>query len=915
MSDSQSDGQPLLVFDPIDGSVTASDSEFYAALFDAFDVEQAETVTALAADCLSREYAAVLYRWRSGAVADLTAVLDALPAALDAPFIVAGPDDPTLVRNALVADVDDYVPADTTSTTKLDKQLSTPGTAPRNVGVEAADTAALHGAIVDQMQDTAWVLDTKLRVSYVNRQLVARLGVSAADIIGTSIETALRGTVLTDDAYNRFRNGVQEVLDGHHSLFRMQLDVTPKEQPAYTTDVLVQPYRNPAGEIIGVVGIGRDISRQLDAQQQTERQNNLFREAQQLANVGSWALDTETSVFELTDEVYSIYELSVDFEPTLDSILAFHPEHRTEIRSAFDEVRAGQAATFEAAVRTPKGTNKWVRIHGTPIIDDGEVTEIIGSVQDITDRQQLETELKESVSSLRALYRISADTTLTFEDRIEQVLALTCRRLGLKYGFLTAIDGGIQEIRYAHGDHERLQAGEQSSLSTAYCRKTINQESLLTVEDATAEGWENDPAYQTFGLACYLGGVVTVGGKRYGTLCFADSTARERSFSETELAFVEVLTKWVSYQLERRETETKLRALQETTQAFLTAEDETAVAALAMDAAVEILELPLTGLWKYNEEEHALFPVAETDQSREEFGGQPTFTADSGLVWETFENGTVSVFDDVQSESSRFNTETAVKSELIIPVQSYGVLASATLEQRSFSELEVDLLRILATSTSAAMARVSREMELTRQNERLSEFTGYVSHDLRNPLSVAQGYVSQAIETDSADGLGAAVRAHSRMETLIEDMLLLARRGEVIGSVEPTAVETIVEDAWEAVDARSASLAVSGNLTLVADSSRLQQVFENLFRNSIEHGGPDVTITVDCQPDRLLIADNGCGFDTDPAALFGDDGPQKTGLGLSIVAAIVDAHGWSITARDGDPDGCAFEISGFEPAD
>ena len=775
----------------------AAESAFEAALADHFDVHRTASVPALGGDT---PYVALLYRWRSGDRSELTALLSSLPAAPSIPLVVAGPNEPAAVRDALVTasggtEVDDYVPADETAGATLAERL------------DAASNSTDRGSI------------------------------------------------------------------------------------------------------------GRQVGDRLARQRTLARQNELFREAQQLADVGSWALEVETETMELTAEVYEIYELPPDSEPTLSTLLERHPESEA-IRSAFAGLGADEEADLETRVVTTSGTEKWVRIHGTPTVVDGRVSELIGSVQDITERHELEAEREAIVDSLQRLYAVSANTDLSFEDRIQRVLELACERLELDYGFLTAIDESTQEIVYAAGDHEHLQPGQRAPLSTAYCRRTIQRDALLTVEDATVEGWADDPAYQTYGLACYVGGRVTVGGRPYGTLCFADTEARGRSFSETELAFLEVLTTWVSYQLEQQETESRLRALQETTQAFLTAPDETAVVELAITAAVEILELPLTGLWRYAESADRLVAVTETDAATERFGPQADFERGEGLIWQAFADGEATVFTDVKENPERYNPDTDVTAEAVVPVPDYGVLASATLEEGGISELDVEMLRILATSLSAAMKRVDRKRELERQNERLSAFTGYVSHDLRNPLSVASGFVDHVVESGDIKELARVQRAHERMQRLIEDMLLLARRGDVIGETEPTDVLRVAERAWNTIDAPAATLRTEGSLTLAADESRLQQVFENVFRNAVEHGGREVTVTVTATDDALAIANDGRRFDVDPGALFDpDSNVLETGLGLSIVEEIVTAHGWQITAKHGEPTGACFEITGFEPVE
>ena len=916
MATTQADRRSVLLVDPAASDETneGTESAFEAAMADRFDVHRTTSVPTLEANA---PYAALLYRWRSGEASNLEALLSSLPAEPSLPVVVAGPNEPTAVRTALVTTVggrtvDDYVSADANAAATLAERLSAESEPTKQVGITAADTAALDGAIVEQMQDTAWVLDEELRISYVNHRLVERLGIPATGLIGTPFEASLE-TALEPEPFERFRAGLRAVLAGREPRVRIQLAVSPDAAPAYTTEVLVQPYRDATGEITGVVGIGRDIGERLAHKRALERQNELFEEAQQLADVGSWALDVESETMELTEAVYSIYELPHDTEPTLSTLLEYHPEEAA-IRSAFEGLAADEEADLETRVVTASGTEKWVRIHGTPRLTDGRVTELIGSVQDVTERHELEAEREAIVDSLQRLYAVSADTDLSFEERIQRVLELACERLGLAYGFLTAIDESTQEIVYATGEHERLQPGERAPLSTAYCRRTIERDALLTVENAVAEGWADDPAYQTYGLACYVGGKVSVAGRPYGTLCFADTETRARSFSETELAFVEVLTTWVSYHLEQRETESRLRALQETTQAFLTAADESAVVELAITAAVDVLALPLTGLWRYEASADRLVAVSETDAASEEFGPQADLEPGEGLIWQAFADGEPTVFNDVEANPERYNPDTDVTAEAVVPVPDYGVLASATLEESGISELDFEMLRILATSLSAAMKRVDRTRELERQNERLSAFTGYVSHDLRNPLSVASGFVDHVLESGEIKELQRVQRAHERMQRLIEDMLLLARRGDVIGETEPTDVIGVAERAWNAIDAPAATLRTEGSLTVVADESRLQQVFENVFRNAVEHGGREVTVTVTASETALTVENDGRRFDVDPASLFDPDSSViETGLGLSIVAEIVDAHGWAIAATHREPTGARFEITGFEP--
>lgn len=140
--------------------------------------------------------------------------------------------------------------------------------------------------------------------------------------------------------------------------------------------------------------------------------------------------------------------------------------------------------------------------------------------------------------------------------------------------------------------------------------------------------------------------------------------------------------------------------------------------------------------------------------------------------------------------------------------------------------------------------RITYERQLERQNERLSRFASFVSHDLRNPLNVAQGYTTHALETGDADALEEIRFSLDRMEQLIEELLTLASEGHRIDEIVPVALAESAREAWRTVDTKAGTLEVEDDLTLHADGGLLRQLLENLFRNAVEHGGDDVTVRV-----------------------------------------------------------------------
>jgi len=213
----------------------------------------------------------------------------------------------------------------------------------------------------------------------------------------------------------------------------------------------------------------------------------------------------------------------------------------------------------------------------------------------------------------------------------------------------------------------------------------------------------------------------------------------------------------------------------------------------------------------------------------------------------------------------------------------------------------------------------SSRQEMERQNRRLDQFASTLSHDLRNPLAVARGHVEllRTKLTDSQPELTEHVEkidgAHDRIDSIIGDVLTLTRKGESVEESDRFELEDAAREAWRNIDSKDATLEIENSISIEGDRSRLLRAFENLFRNSIDHVGPEVTVTVGLTEDGFYIEDDGPGIpDEEMDSIFeyghttSEDG---TGLGLSIVKTIAEAHGWSVWIDGTSGRGARFVFS------
>jgi signal transduction histidine kinase len=94
---------------------------------------------------------------------------------------------------------------------------------------------------------------------------------------------------------------------------------------------------------------------------------------------------------------------------------------------------------------------------------------------------------------------------------------------------------------------------------------------------------------------------------------------------------------------------------------------------------------------------------------------------------------------------------------------------------------------------------------------------------------------------------------------------------------------------------------------------RRDQLFENLFRNAVDHGGEEVQVTIGEIADGFYVEDNGSGISAESRETIFEWGFSTkqggTGLGLHIVKQVVESHGWEINAAEGSDGGIRFEIT------
>ncbi len=306
--------------------------------------------------------------------------------------------------------------------------------------------------------------------------------------------------------------------------------------------------------------------------------------------------------------------------------------------------------------------------------------------------------------------------------------------------------------------------------------------------------------------------------------------------------------------------------------------------------------------------------------------GERHLRIEEGLAGESFRTGEPRLADDGETDPTGEPVHDAFRSSITVPLGDRGVFQAASRTVGYFDRQDLDVAELLVAHVAEALRRVERERELQRQNERLERFASMVSHDLRNPLQVAKGYV-ELVDRDGP--VEAVADALDRMDVLIEETLTLARQGETIDDPRPVDLGASVEAAWSTVETGDVDLVVRDGAAFLADERRLAALLENLVRNAIEHADPEA-VRVGTLDDRdgFYVEDDGVGIPPDERDRIFESGyttaDEGTGFGLAIVAEIADAHGWDVDvtgSTDGGsesaarPGGARFEFSGVTIVD
>ncbi|WP_435175826.1 MEDS domain-containing protein [Halorussus sp. AFM4] len=382
------------------------------------------------------------------------------------------------------------------------------------------------------------------------------------DMVEAPEEAAVTGESVYDliapEDRERFREFNERVCSGERET--LEFDIVGLDGTRRHMESHAAPLERPDGETVHVA-LTRDVTEQKEREAELRQTKTKFETVFEQSNDAIFLIDPEANGF--VDANSAAAEMLGYTRDELASLHPsdVHPDEFQQFQAFLEEVlETGSAWSEDLHCRTRDGRNLSAEVSASAITLDGRDL-VLANVRHIEERKKHERYQRE-------LYDIVADSRASFEEKLDGLLQLGRERFGLENGYFNRVDDDEFEVVAAIGPHEMIEPGAVDTLAGTFCETHLDSSVPLAAADVADAGLDYLPAHEEYGLEAYFAATVHVGGDRYGTLCFASETPREKPFTEAERTFLDLMAQCVSYELERDRREAQLESKNDRLESF-----------------------------------------------------------------------------------------------------------------------------------------------------------------------------------------------------------------------------------------------------------------------------------------------------------------------------------------------------------
>jgi PAS domain S-box-containing protein len=185
--------------------------------------------------------------------------------------------------------------------------------------------------------------------------------------------------------------------------------------------------------------------------------------------------------------------------------------------------------------------------------------------RDVTEKYVERKKKRKFQQGLKLLNSLAVQKEEHFDELMHRSLSLVGRFLNLPLGIVSKINNSDYEIQNFHTTNPafQLEKGQHFALSGTYCDLTYKKSRVVAIDEMKTSRYNQHPCYPNFKLESYIGAIIQVNEKRFGTVNFSGVVARPESFDKYDREFLQLFANWIGAEIERRENEKHLMLAKE----------------------------------------------------------------------------------------------------------------------------------------------------------------------------------------------------------------------------------------------------------------------------------------------------------------------------------------------------------------
>jgi PAS domain S-box-containing protein len=507
--------------------------------------------------------------------------------------------------------------------------------------------------------------------------------------------------------------------------------------------------------------------------------------------------------------------------------------------------------------------------------------EELNTLIDLSNWVKAEIELKAdliertiSEQSIRTLYEVTSNKELSFQDKLRNLLTLGCKRFKFPYGVVSRIKKDQFEVLEAIGESgDFLKIGDLLPLSDM-CSSNV----AASLEPVHIKDSSNQYSINGLEIDEYIGAPIFVNNQFYGTFCFVSGSHDVRTINFSDLEFLQLMAQWIGNEIERLQSDEKLKESQERLQQIANNIKE----AFWMFDIKEQKPLYMSSAW---------FDL--TGITIEEFNQTSTYWLnvihpdDLEYVVNSFKN----IKESGEVVYRLFHTDGTMRwiRNRIVPV---------------FNK-EGIIYRIVGVAEDITDSKINEE--LLRKSDKLAaigQLAASIAHEIRNPLTSIKGFM-QLINYEQCSFKDILLSEFNQIENFINEILLLANPHHET-TYEKKHIDKLLQEVVNTIkgqanlhDIQFSFKMNEESLFILCDENQIKQVFQNIIENAVE-AMPDgglVSVEIGTEMKQfvyVLVEDQGIGITKDRLTKLGEpfysNKEKGSGLGLMISYKIIQNH-------------------------